>query len=67
MNYMKCIICGKSYEYSDTYGESTCTHCGQAYEYDEGQMIKLSDEQIRMLNGASGEEETKEEVKAEEG
>ena len=52
VNYMRCIICDKSFEYSDTYGEAKCPHCGQAYEYDEGQMIKLSDRQIEILKAA---------------
>ena len=49
MNKIDCVICGKEFEYRDTYGGSECSHCGQKYEYDERQCLELTSRQISAL------------------
>lgn len=45
---MKCLVCNKEFTHHP-YGDNKCPNCKQAYEYEEGQMIKLTKRQLKIL------------------
>jgi len=49
---MKCIICEDEVS-TPYYSDVTCDKCGQVYTYDEGHVIKLTAEQVDVLNQLS--------------
>lgn len=46
---MTCIICDHKFEHGTYSANINCPNCGQIYDYDEGQCIRLSEEQINIL------------------
>jgi hypothetical protein len=50
-----CDICRKRFYVEHSYHDYTCTHCGQVYEYTEGNYLKLTPEQLALLQKAHDE------------